>query len=78
VDNNIHFLETIGLLESTAENGALNALAINMIGGMIHPDNITIKKKIIYCVNQKHILLSFGKYLRIFEEEEVVAAVATT
>ena len=34
VDNKIHFVETIGLLESTAEYGECIALASSRMGGM--------------------------------------------
>ena len=45
VDNKIHFVETIGLLESTAEYGECIALASNRMGGMSHPVNTAIEKK---------------------------------
>ena len=45
VDNTIHFVETIGLLESTAEYGECIALASSRMGGMSHPVNTAIEKK---------------------------------
>ena len=45
VDNKIHFVETIGLLESTAEYGECIALASSRMGGMSHPVNTAIEKK---------------------------------
>ena len=64
VDNKIHFVGTIGLLESTEEYGECIALAMSRMGGMSHPVDIAIEKKQMYWINQKHTFVSLGKWLR--------------